>query len=46
MDQVKELEQVKDLGAQELEEDWQLDVKTCRIDGHSMLDGELCEACQ
>ncbi len=30
----------------EIEDDWELDIKACRLDGHAMMDGELCEACQ
>lgn len=43
MEQVldNELEKSKDL-----DDNWELDVKMCSLDGRAMADGELCEACQ
>ncbi len=28
------------------DDNWELDVAACRIDGHVMAEGEMCEACQ
>lgn len=44
MEQVLEKEQTASIEV--LEDDWELDIKACRLDGHAMAEGELCEACQ
>lgn len=43
MEQVLEKDQVQTADS---DDNWELDVKMCRLDGHAMADGELCEACQ
>lgn len=46
MDNVIEAEEVSAPEVEGVEDEWELDIKACRIDGHAMMDGELCEACQ
>lgn len=31
---------------QVIDDNWELDAAACRIDGHVMAEGEMCEACQ
>lgn len=46
MEQALEAQNVIVPAQENLDDDWELDVKMCRLDGHAMADGELCEACQ
>ncbi len=46
MEQVIEAGEVPAQAAENVEDEWELDIKACRVDGHAMMEGELCEACQ